>query len=301
MAVFTGEAIRWTRQPCEIKDGRVWKVMDVPSEEYNVMEFNGYFGKPPLYDTFASIDHTDMKQIKAFYDKFGFLGFNTSQKYRSREANKDYMELIGNLQSGREVVCHNPMDYLSPEIEAGINEYIAQLQEINENSESIEDIQREIIIMKSILEALEGITAHDSSKLAESIGNALSLSADNSTLEEYGKNELRISGDPFITARINIAELINRYLDDISPAMDVDVYSRNLVGGWEIDNLLAAIYLLLFLDLSKGKLIKHCMNETCTRFFPVSADKIDTKYCNPSCARAQASREYRRREKKKQS
>lgn len=92
---------------------------------------------------------------------------------------------------------------------------------------------------------------------------------------------------------------INKYLTEISPNLAFDYYNKRLTGGWTINNLIQAMYFMLYVELSGGKILKHCGNETCTRYFPVSIDKVNAKYCSYECGQAQASREYRRREKNK--
>lgn len=292
--MFSGRHIEWRRRPTEVKDGRIWVIKGFPEENYNVLDYSGASGEA-LYVTFASVDDSNPAEIRKFCDKYGLLGLIHSRRYQSRKNSEEYVMLLTNKERGSYSTINED---IPPDINDSLTVELIERMDEEENSESITDIQIEIIRMRAVLDTLDAMARKRDSSMLLSLTRAVCLGAkgydhtrDDGTIQpEY---------EQFLFAKTNISEIISSYLGDISPVLRVDPDTRGFAGGWQVDNLLAAMYLMLFLELSKGGLIKHCENETCSNFFSVSIEKADKKYCSQSCARAQASRVYRRREKEK--
>lgn len=338
MTIFAGSRLMWNRNPCEIRDGRIHKVKGVPIEEYNVMEFNGQNDKPALYTTFASINENNLEEITDFCLHYGLLGLSSTRIYEEREHNKnrkkgwdEYSRLAGEVPEILKRVLYEDYNIFLKhektadafaEIDRRNKQYKKQLTPLESqdtpdrahalqkaieiyqyenSSEDIEDIKREIKIMRSILDTLYAIGIQDEQLLKVSMREIWSLEIlyDGGTRDKETIKELEdIYFDDKLTlvyqAKYMITKTINEYLQDISPGLENN-YCMTFNGGWVINSLISAIYLMLYLDLSKNKLVKQCENASCQQWFSVSADNMDKKYCSNSCARAQAQREYRRR------
>lgn len=259
MALFDGKYLPWTALPCEVRDGRV-RIKSGYGRTYNIMDYDGYSGKPSLYSIFAQIREDRPQDIAGFCSEFGDLGLQYTRIYRRAGGG-----------SGK--------------------------------GESVDDIIREILRMKAILSMLAAIGLNDKPRIFDQLSklNKMAFDADLEYIDET-KEELReevFSSDGSNMALGRIADELNLFLQDINPALTVNYETGLLTSGWTIDSLIASMYFMLFIDISKGKYVKRCENETCGRFFPTRADKMNTKYCCADCARAQANRQYRRREKEK--
>lgn len=104
------------------------------------------------------------------------------------------------------------------------------------------------------------------------------------------------SSDATLANREFGRDCLMTHLQLTCPTPRIGTESRPWQWEWTVPSLLAACYLMLYLDLVEGMRYLQCANETCTRTFTPS--RSDHKYCSDSCARAQAQREYRRREKR---
>lgn len=259
MALFDGKYLPWTALPCEVRDGRV-RLKSAYGRIYNVMDYDGYSGKPALYSIFAEIREDRPQDIAGFCSEFGDLGLEYTSIYRRAGSG-----------SGK--------------------------------GESIDDIRREILRMKNILSILAAIGLNDKPRVFAQLYelNKLAFDVDLEDLNEIEEEirEVVFASDGSNIVLGRIADELNLFLQDINPALTVNYETGLLTNGWNIDSLIAGMYFMLFIDISKGKYVKHCENETCGRFFPTPADKMNTKYCCADCARAQANRQYRRREKEK--
>lgn len=305
------KGIELQRHPCEIKNGRVWKMPGVPSEQYNVLDFNGYSGTPPLFVRFASLDENTPEKIRDFCSQFGLIKFDRDRanSWMQQDTEDFPPEWISdNTQLNREDIIRwlasEPvesigMDYVEYQ-EWAQEQYEKMLEEeefTRENSSGLNDIRFEILQMRTILECLNAIRMESEELICLNLRKAMCLNR-YGTLDNLYRYKLKLEGSVKYYALVKITEIVNQYLKTISPIVEVDAFSNKLTSGWKARDVLSAMYLMLSLDISKGNLMKHCENETCNRFFSVAIDKTDTKYCSPACARAQASRQYRRRKKK---
>jgi len=63
--------------------------------------------------------------------------------------------------------------------------------------------------------------------------------------------------------------------------------------GWSFDSLLSALYLMLYLDLTKGSVIRLCANKLCGNYFVPGKDKrADAEYCCTGCQDRAEKRRY---------
>lgn len=302
MAVFIERGITWKRCPCAI-DGDIISAIKGPVEEYDVMEYNGKGSKPALYAVFAAINENNLAEIKDFCCQFGLLGLSRNNLYREKEQQKTREAERALLQSiSASPIIPIPAKSIGNwsdnyDFEAAMAAIKAE-QNYRATHEAITDIQREIKTIRFILQGINAIRVCDKEN-ARAIWRELIL-LDNSIEEleaAYFDNEN--PKDPFYLLGNITSIMINRQLAGVAPGLDPTYKTGSFVPEWRGSNLLAAIYLILYLELTQGHLFKQCENKTCQQWFPVSPNNINKKYCGNDCARAQAQREYRNRNKKK--
>lgn len=118
-------------------------------------------------------------------------------------------------------------------------------------------------------------------------------------------NEDQADDIRFLTlcANISIKREVNKQLLNVNPVINFDGYfedEQQFHGTWKANNLLSAMYVMLYMDLIGGKGIKKCQNKTCPEWFVVYGNDDRKIYCDNTCARQQAQREYRKRKKVKE-
>jgi hypothetical protein len=81
---------------------------------------------------------------------------------------------------------------------------------------------------------------------------------------------------------------LNAFLEEVSPRAFIGE-DGNLGRGWRYRNLLQAMYVMLYLDLTGGNTIKKCKSRRCSNYFRVGSQS-KSKYCTPRCASAASTR-----------
>jgi hypothetical protein len=84
---------------------------------------------------------------------------------------------------------------------------------------------------------------------------------------------------------------LNAFLEEVSPRAFIGE-DGNLERGWRYRNLLQAMYVMLFLDLTGGNTIKKCKRRRCSNYFRVGSQSKSI-YCTPRCASAASTRKGR--------
>jgi len=87
------------------------------------------------------------------------------------------------------------------------------------------------------------------------------------------------------------ANALNGSLVDASPFVHV-AKDGNLERSYQCHNLLTAMYLMFYLDLTGGSTIKKCQSSGCPEYFRTGAQS-ESKYCSERCASRAATRRGR--------
>jgi len=87
------------------------------------------------------------------------------------------------------------------------------------------------------------------------------------------------------------ANALNGSLVDASPFVHV-TEDRNLERSYQCHNLLTAMYLMFYLDLTGGSTIKKCQSSGCPEYFRTGAQS-ESIYCSKRCASRAATRRGR--------
>ena len=107
-----------------------------------------------------------------------------------------------------------------------------------------------------------------------------------------------------------LEKIMRENLAGVRPALTVGRYEevselreKGLIGkvpfslnfDWMFDSLLSAIYLMLLLDITQGKLLRRCSNSLCGNFFV--AMRPDNLYCSSECQNRAKQRRFKARRK----
>ena len=88
---------------------------------------------------------------------------------------------------------------------------------------------------------------------------------------------------------------LNSQLRDIFP--EIRYENGEIIGDWQVRDLLSAMYLEIFLSLSPNNKLKKCANPTCNGYFEVGRGDTRKMYCSQRCAMLMAKRKQRERDK----
>jgi len=90
-------------------------------------------------------------------------------------------------------------------------------------------------------------------------------------------------------------DIINYYIGKVTPAMHL--VSHEARGFWKAPTLLSAMYMELFLYFSLNEKVRRCKNKTCSDYFKIIGNDTRKIYCCEACAKLEAKRMQRAREK----
>lgn len=81
---------------------------------------------------------------------------------------------------------------------------------------------------------------------------------------------------------------LNSHLQEVSPYAFLGE-NGDLERGWHYRNLLQAMYVMLFSDLTGGRTIKKCESQGCPNYFRIGSQG-KSKYCSGRCANRASTR-----------
>jgi len=272
---------------CKVDDGTI---KSLPYSINNKMAICNPFegnnaSRIPLYATFASIKNEE--DIIHFIEKYGFLGlhFDTLK-------NKNWLEYTTTI--------------------------LKDISYLNTYTEDVKEFLKEVSLMRCILELIEefnnntlqiaflckNLTSTDESERISELESkidysSLQIKIDNVYL--YNGRQIKdditnASNHPRLVAPDLIIKEIEIKLSSINLRL---VYEqREFVENRFAHNLLTAIYLMLYEDLTTGKRPAKCNNKTCNAWFLIDTNH-NKKFCSVECERAEKQRRYRENKKKK--
>lgn len=278
---------------CKIDGKRIIRVNYKPMEYYNPFDFYGLDNEQSLYLKFASIDLNNDENILNFINTYGFLGFNKRGKFHTLSSGIILLE---------EIVNNEDFDFTSESRITPIKDFLKILSNEAktglEGIEAIDAISNEVIKMRNILNLSEKLQSDNVKEVYDALIN---VDCGYSDLLPDEKMKDNIDFVKFVSTHI-IKNLVNKEITSVKPLLDVDgsPSSKSLFKGiWEADTLLSAMYIMLYMDLLHGKTSRKCKNITCSQWFPVYGIDKRKIFCTANCAQAHASREYRKRKRKR--
>ena len=109
------------------------------------------------------------------------------------------------------------------------------------------------------------------------------------------------SGDESEPGFSHVQELLTPHLRHVSPmprVVESEAWKGKWTWGWRFPSLLAACYMMMFMDMVAGQMPRKCGNLTCLRTFVTT--RSNQYYCHPSCQQSEKQRRYRQRKKYEQ-
>jgi len=261
---------QWAKRPVRVEGDIIRSVFDpwLSWQSYSPFDFYGRDREESLYMRFTALESND--DIRNFIINFGFLGIQGSS--------------LRKIMIEDEVVVE----------------------------ESLDEIRFEISRMRTLLDLQQALTEKDLLKAKQSLLTLRSVCK--------GRRLILISGvidpdnphwhdkniDPeneWEVVRLDgyhaIVQELSHELQDVHQMLMYDFSTERYIGQWSLPTLLAAMYMMLSLDLQGGKILRKCQNPTCSKYFEVYANDTRKIYHDPSCASLQAQRNYRQKAKKK--
>lgn len=248
-----------------------------------------------LHHLFANIDSSNESEIEKFYTTYGPLGL--------------FEEDIVNLVAFSPDLEHiYPMPKESPI--AGVQRFSNELMPISDLQrryhipedklpfafkgesfipstevssrdtwESLEDFRKELVKFRRIVNLRIALADKD-------IKQIKILFSDRKLQDDLTDKELLLITSGQILWDINSA-MENR----VYPILDFDDVGYGISKSitWQCDSLLTALYAMVFLDISRGALMKRCGK--CGVYF--ESMRPNTKYCSPSCQASAKSQRFR--------
>lgn len=292
----------WFRTRYYIENGRILPIPGAAGEYYNPFdhydsENNGIPGES-LHIQFANWDFSTDRGVEDFCNKWGILGLgmrnlliprvaaSAREKYRVRQ---DMIDL-SNMQKAKQ----EPWHYIAEPVDEFVKEAsffkwaIWAGNALKENDkEEQERLLAEITKATKMVSCLSGqqvrMYGYDGSTPLPPWGCDLFI------LMEWLEHD---NLSPKEQLELVFNELISTCLQYIHPVM-----TQGSVLKWQFPSLLDALYMMLALDYQKERFIRVCKSTTCNKVF--ATDRGDRIFCSRKCAKRQADRDYRERERLK--
>ena len=333
--LFEMPEMKWLRKKSRIEDGIIVEVRGYPVEWYNPFNYYGANCERSLYLEFSDIAYNYMidpeyngnKRIGEFVSTYGFLGLERCELDAAETKEYDEMARTGALLLSR---CRR--DHLADHASikdttnAIINSfpYPDLVNDILDKADIISDSTAFMQLFEELKEAgqlkpcAERVDdfVYEATTMLMSINLWQAVSQENLSMTKEYLRTFWINSDeqdsdfaqalelgskqPWITYKYAmklIRVIVDGHLQNIAPVLNCGGLKPSFKGTWKVPNLISAMYLMLYMDMVGGKVVRRCNNETCNHFFS-SNDKRKI-YCSPECTSAQTQREYRRRKKTK--
>lgn len=285
--------MEWARYQYKIEDNS--KIVRLPNEPAVIYDLYDFYvqDNSSLYLKFAAININNHEDILDFINKYGFLGLNIRDRFERAETLLEQLTIKFTKQFFGDTQLNNVEELKSISKEAFSymwDDDVLSYESLYE--ESLKSISDEITKFNNLLILIDQKDTTEKEELYQLLFNA---SDDYSRyFFEIDKNEYTLDKLK-VDANQCIRDTINKELGQVSPILSFDDSKFDTI--WNTRTLISALYTMLYLNLVQGKKLRKCKNITCNEFFNVTNDNTVKKFCDSSCARANAARDYRRREK----
>ena len=319
----------WDIKTCRLTDNSVEEISGSPVSKYNPFDHNRKNNKE-LYLEFVSIDENNPQSILKFINLYGFLGFKYDKERNYREELKQYENENELKEMEQELFKKLTIGFINETIDAPFSawdtvsafrndaenkdnnllvndspkdqsELLLQLLERHPpESEKLEDIKQEIITMRCLVLLWQALKANNREGILGQMENLYSLRHESDEQIVANMNSLREFNDSvvrYLVAKL-LSQCVNEKLQGVNPLLSSSLNDeRCFTSSWYAPHLLSAMYVMFYMDLTRGIILRKCHNQTCKGFFSIYGNDERKIYCNESCASSQKQREYRRRKK----
>ena len=297
--------IRWYKQKYYLDQGFLKPIIGGRRDEYNPFDLykQGNRAFDSLHFKFADLNLKDDTAIESFYSRYGPLGFFNREILKVVSYNPSLTHLFKLPNSSPVAGVHRfsdeliPMDDLIDKFHIPTsklpipneNDVVMPISEISsfDTWESVDEFKRECASFKMIVDFRHAVAKQNYPLIRKIL---LENCSNPDEIRSYDNGQLLANANFFIIAYVN-TELDNM----VSPCLDFDQSSLGISKNitWRCNSLLTALYMMLFVDITRGASTCRCSNEKCRRRFePV---KPGTKYCCPSCQTTAKTRRSRKK------
>ncbi|MHB1406708.1 MAG: hypothetical protein ACYCV0_14105 [Desulfitobacteriaceae bacterium] len=301
----------WFRQKYYIDGGYIKPFTGQTPQRYNPLDFYkpstpGHRSTDSLHHKFANLDLSKESEIEGFYTNYGPLGLferdiinvvafqpDLQNIYRM----PDISPVAGVQRFSNELV---PLDelinrYHIPEDKLPIpkpGDLVMPITEITalDTLERLEDFKAEVLRYRRTLDLRYSLADKDTGKLRDILVQDRHPSTRKNVLE-MNETELLITASGLVLWEVNGA-MENR----VHPRLTFNSsgYEISKEITWDCDSLLTALYVMIFLDISRGALTRRCLK--CNQYFEPEPSRPNTKYCSPSHQAAAKTQRLRNRD-----
>lgn len=292
----------WFRTRYYIENGRILPIPGAAGEYYNPFDHydseNGGIPGESLHIQFANWDFSNDKGVEEFCNTWGVLGLGKRSplfpgiaiSLKERYRVKPVIDIPNDEHRAR----LEPWHYIAEPVDEFIKEAVFfKWAVLAGNALKEDNIQEQERLLAEITKATKMVSC-SSGQQVRMYGYDGSTplppwGCDLFILMEWLEHDNLSSKEQL---ELGFNELISTCLQYIHPVM-----TRGFVLKWQFPSLLDALYMMLALDYQKERFIRVCKSTTCNKVF--ATDRGDRIFCSRKCAKRQADRDYRERERKK--
>lgn len=305
----------WDIKSCRLNNDFIEEIKGLPEGLYN--PFDHYRnGGTELYLQFIAIDENDPQSILRFINTYGFLGFRNDRErmysesinsvidshQKINESTERLASLLIKQASKNPAFADEAIQSISwkPNIELSPEDYndLFSIAQLEPESESLGDIKQEILVMRALVLLWQALRAKHREDVLTQLENLYLLDHDDDTVDPMSRFKDLADTVLWYKAADSLSRWVNQRLSGVTPSLgNMFAESCSFTGLWYSPHLLSAMYVMFFMDLTQGVILRKCQNKTCKEFFSVYGGDERKIYCSDRCAKAHAQREYRRRQK----
>lgn len=320
---------------CHLVGDSIEEIKGLPVTSYNPFDYYSK-GDKELYLQFVAVDENDPQDILKFISTYGFLGYKKDKNYIMGNVIQSLVDSKeATVEAVLDCVSHyirestvNPsidplgvIDYLKSEYgtkkiakseQPKVNVFNGPVTDFKElminlpaESEKLSNIAIEIVTMRLLVLLWQALSTNHRENAISQMTTLYRI--------EYKDRPITVPLEEIIAELIDFDELndavvwhqassllsrwVNKKLSGVTPLLGKFTDNTSFLGLWSAQNLLSALYVMFYLDLTRGIGLRKCQNQTCKQFFSMNGADERKIYCGEGCAKSQAQREYRRRKK----
>lgn len=306
----------WVRRRYYVEDGYIKPIPGSREEKYN--PFDAYYGAEraeegrSLYLELVELDEKDPRAIEEFCSRWGILGLFWQDQ--------GVAEIVRTPFGGEHWL---PLDARKDTVAETLGRIRAALEFRANFADKFDRTDLDPEDIKILGKQAAGVDWANTIKWPEGLGWIWSdgwASSDQDegirmasfdtlceSVEQFGRAVAWFRSTYVLasryTARLSHPEEIAKlesnlalYVNTVrpNPVFHGDLQHGRWAWEWHFPSLLAAAYMMLFLDLIGGRNLRFCADEACRK--PFVADRSDKLYCSPKCLNRAKQREWRRKD-----
>lgn len=296
----------WYRKKYYTDRGFLKPDPDSKAEHYNPFDFYNFSldGRVAdyLHHKFANLDLNDEAKIENFYSSYGPLGlFNReiakivtftpniiftpiSEKFFVAGVQRHSDDLMSTEEMSH--LFHISEEKILDFKKGNFTDWDVRLTALD-TWESIKDLKKECLLFRWLLDLQDAIFEDNILRIRD-----LFKQSDNKVYQD--RSEKSDDKGILLSASNTVIWMINAELQNmVSPLLSLNGLKISKKVTWRCDSLLSSLYMMLFIDITRGVHTKRCTHKKCGKYFESSTK--ENKYCTEACERKARQQRYRER------